>query len=134
MEKTPNIPPSHGVGIDIVKIERLKKLQHDSHFLNRIFFPEEIEMFDSSANRLASLAARWAVKEAVAKALGCGFGPKLSFKDITIYYNDAGGPEVRLSPKAKEIHENPEIAVSISHDGEYSVAIAWIYRKGNKTS
>ena len=86
-----------GLGTDIVEIQRIKKICSTSfgdNFIRRILTDEEIkEMQQKSPEKQNEfLAGRWAVKEAVAKALGCGIGGHCSFLDLHIINNDAASP------------------------------------------
>ena len=115
------------IGVDLVKIERVTKNieKQRERFLNKIFTPLEI----SSAGNAKSVAGKWAAKEAVAKALGSGIKPSknLSFKDIEIKKTETGAPYALLSEKATKEFGVKKVHISISHDGEYAVAAAFIY-------
>jgi len=115
------------LGIDLVKIERIEKnvKERRERFLKKIFTPSEI----NSIGSIASIAGKWAAKEAVAKALGSGIKPSknLSFQDIEIKKTDAGAPFALLSKKATKKFGISKIHLSITHDGEYAVAAAVIY-------
>ena len=112
------------IGIDLVKIARIEKMmaRFGTKGLQRFMLPQEIELFQKSA----SIAGVWAAKEAIAKALGCGIGEELSFKDILIQKTPKGAPKARLL-HGKERHFGIEqISLSITHDGEYAVAAVLI--------
>jgi holo-[acyl-carrier protein] synthase len=113
-----------GVGCDIVEIERIKKaiVEHASPFLQKIFTDKEIAYCQKFKDPFPSFAARFAAKEAVAKALGCGLGEKLSFKDIEIFHDDHKKPRVRLSDKAKDLFNNPNFEISLSHSSKDAMA------------
>ncbi len=113
------------IGIDLVKIERIKKAleRHGNSFLKRFLSPQEIE----NSKTISSIAAKWAAKEAVSKALGCGIGSKLGFLDIEIKKDPNGAPYALLSKKAYNTFGVEKIYISITHDGEYAVAAAFIY-------
>lgn len=121
-----SLPPGAGVGIDLVQISRFEDLQHDSRFLERIFSSEELAAIGDGVNRMARLAARWAAKEACAKALGCGIGEALSWKEMRVERNPAGKPSIFLTDAAATRHHDPDLHLSLSHDGEYAIAIVWI--------
>ena len=111
-------------GIDMVEIERFRSLTHEirSRFLHRVFTPEEIT---ASAGRDESLAARFAAKEAAAKALGCGIG-KVSWQDIETRLDENGKPTLILSGAALETANHlawKSWSISISHTREYAIAI-----------
>ncbi len=110
-------------GVDLVAVQRIAKLleEHGERFERRVFTEQERA---DCAGRPASLAARWAGKEAVAKALGTGFGP-ISFLDIEIVRDQAGCPQVRLHGAAAVLAQRRGLrqwALSLSHDGGMAIA------------
>ena len=68
-----------GIGIDLIEIDRIRQAwqRHGERFLNRIFTDRELDYCLTKKDPAPSLAARWAAKEAVAKALGVGLGESL---------------------------------------------------------
>ena len=77
-------------------------------------------------NRNISYAANYAVKEAFVKALGTGFRRGIKFHNIAVKRNELGKPFIDLRGSTKEIAEQrglTRIHTTISHDGEYSVAV-----------
>ena len=90
--------------------------------LKRFLSDEEIKL----VKKPATAAGFWAAKEAIAKALKTGIGSGLSFHDITIYKEKSGAPNFMLSSKITEKHQITDTSLSISHDGEYAVAVAVI--------
>lgn len=129
-----SLPPGAGVGIDLVQISRFEDLQHDSRFLERIFSEGELAAIGSSVNRSARLAARWAAKEACAKALGCGIGDRLSWKEMQLERDQTGKPSIQLTEEAAARHHHPDLHLSLSHDGEYAIAIVWIPERKSSTN
>ncbi len=120
MEKSLGI----AVGVDIIEIDRIEEaaLSWQGSFLKRIYTEAELE---SSGNKPSSLAARFAAKEAVMKALGTG-ARGLGWKDIEVLSNSDGAPFVRLHgrayDKAKEIGMS-QFAISMSHSKHYAIAM-----------
>ena len=113
------------IGVDIVAVKRFEThLEPDDSLVNRIFTADELQLIPRGTSRARKLAGRWAAKEAVAKALGCGFGEELTFREVEILNNVKGGPKVRLNDAASARHDHPVLAVSITHDGDYAVAVA----------
>jgi holo-[acyl-carrier protein] synthase len=111
------------VGTDIVEIHRIEQAirSRQDSFLRRIYTEAELK---SCQNRASSLAARFAAKEAVMKALGTGANG-ISWRDIEILSNSQGAPVVRLHRRAEEKAEENRIAkfsVTMSHCKEYAVA------------
>ena len=115
-----------GIGNDIVEIERIRLSieRHGQHFLNRLFTQLEQEYCYKFKDPASHFAGRFAAKEAVAKALGTGFGADLSWLDIEIVAGAYGRPHVHLSEKAKKFFKDPHILVSISHSAISATAVA----------
>ena len=65
----------------------------------------------------------WAVKEACSKALGVGIGSECSFHDIIIYKTKKGAPQIKLSQHIVDNFNVIDTSVSITHDGEYAIAV-----------
>ncbi|MBE0696957.1 MAG: holo-ACP synthase [Anaerolineaceae bacterium] len=112
-------------GIDLIEINRLERLDPAirKRFLHRVFTADELE---ESHGLLPSLAGRFAAKEAVAKALGCGIGP-ISWQEIEVRRGEQGQPMLKLSGNASLVAEEQGLitwSISISHTREYAVAIA----------
>ena len=106
-----------GVGNDIIEIDRIRKsiAQHQEHFLNRIFTEEEQNYCLKFSDSAIHFAGRFSAKEAIAKALGVGFGAHLSWLDIEILNDPNGKPTVKFSDRIQKTWKNPNILVSISH-------------------
>jgi holo-[acyl-carrier protein] synthase len=110
-------------GVDLLEIPRLEAAieRHGERFLARIFTPTEREQCGLN---YASLAARFAAKEAVAKALGTGLGA-VAFTDIEIARGKSGEPLLKLSGQALAVADELQLtewAISLSHTREYAVA------------
>ena len=111
------------IGVDLIEIERIRKVleRHGDRFLQRVYTPLEIERY---GRRIDSLAARWAAKEAVAKALGRGIGD-IAWRDIEVLGDDDGAPELHLyrtaASRAAELNLS-EWAISLSHTDEHAIA------------
>jgi holo-[acyl-carrier protein] synthase len=111
-------------GIDILEIERLSTLSLAirDRFLNRVFTPREIA---EAQGNWETLAGRFAVKEAVAKALGTGIGA-VGWKSIEIQRGANGEPILNLVEKAAEEAQAQGLqtwSVSISHSKGLAVAV-----------
>lgn len=114
-------------GVDIVEISRIQGAleRHGERFLQRVYTEREIDRY---AKRTNSLAARWAAKEAVAKALGCGIG-EIGWTDIEIL-DENGAPHVHLHGNATILAAELGLSgwsVSLSHTAEMAIAfvVAW---------
>lgn len=111
-------------GIDIIEIERVEQAinRHGDRFLARIFTPSEQQ--DCRGNP-ASLAARFAAKEAAAKALGSGIGP-VSWLEIEVLRGTANQPELHLHGRASSLAGSLGLStwsVSLSHTAEIATAV-----------
>lgn len=113
------------VGVDLVDIERIRQTveRFGDRFTSRVFTADEL----AAANgRPASLAARFAAKEAAAKALGWGIG-QIAWRDIEVVSDDRGKPALRLHGPAGERARTlgiAELALSLAH--ERALAIAFV--------
>ena len=111
-------------GVDLIRISRIEKAvqKYGGSFMNRIWTAQEQQI----ATTAASLAARFAGKEALAKALGSGIGPSgVSWTDLEILKNKNGAPEVQLHGAARllyEQHKGISLSLSLSHDGDLAQA------------
>ncbi|NGX46055.1 MAG: Holo-[acyl-carrier-protein] synthase [Chlamydiae bacterium] len=115
-----------GIGNDILEIARLKKAiqEHGQPFLDRILTKAEQDYCQKQADPNPRYAGRFAAKEAIVKALGCGFGSKARWLDIEILASDEGKPIVSFSDELAERFQNPTIHLSISHSHNYATAVA----------
>ncbi|MFK7691508.1 holo-ACP synthase [Paenibacillus sp. HJGM_3] len=93
-----------GIGMDLVEIARIRRILEEPHgarFVERVLTPEERERAATRGNRLAEyVAGRFAAKEAVAKALGCGIGRQVGLQDIRVVPDDRGRPCCSVSDAA----------------------------------
>jgi holo-[acyl-carrier protein] synthase len=110
-------------GIDLVEIDRMRLVlaRHGERFTRRVFTPQElVEVGDKPA----SLAARFAAKEAVSKALGTGIGP-VSWQDIEVLRGPSSEPQLTLHGAALRLAQEQGLttwAISLSHTDRYAVA------------
>lgn len=116
-----------GIGVDIVDIERMAELRqrHGERMQHILFRPEEAAYCLARANPDECLAARFAAKEAVMKALGTGWAEGVSFVGIEVVREESGKPGIRLHgstlEKAKELGVG-KIHLSLSHARTAAVA------------
>ena len=118
-----------GLGNDIIEINRVKKAyeEHKEAFLDRLFTAKEQEYCKAQENPFPRLAGRFAAKEAIVKALGCGFGSEVAWKDIEILVDESGKPVVHLSGELSRRFDHPTLLITISHCKEYASAVAiWV--------
>jgi holo-[acyl-carrier protein] synthase len=116
-----------GIGIDMIEVPRIKKaVEHIDDFIKKIFDDRELRQSERGVLRYEELAGRFAVKEAVLKAIKTGWRRGVQFKDITVLNEKTGAPYVILSGKARDIAEAlgvKEIFVSISHTKELAIGM-----------
>lgn len=110
-------------GVDLIEIVRIEQalVTHGQRFLQRVFTPAEIARY---GERSHSLAARWAAKEAVAKALGCGIGT-VRWVDIEVLNGEDGSPDLHLYGDAAaraDLLGLHEWSLSLSHTHEHAIA------------
>lgn len=107
-----------GIGLDIVEIERIRKLDGKSpKFRERVLTRSELDAYTelSGHRKTEFLAGRFAAKEAFSKALGTGIGKECSFHDIEILKAESGKPLLYY-------REQPAGLLSITHTKEYAAA------------
>jgi len=113
----------HYIGIDIIEIARIEKAiaNRGERFLRRIYTEPELRLYH---HKTSSLAARFAGKEAVIKALKTK-SESIGWKEIEILADPSGKPLVHLHGKAQNQADGlglNNLAISISHSREYAVA------------
>jgi len=113
------------IGVDIIEIERVESVikRWGERFLNRIYTETELRICQ---DKLASLASRFAAKEAVMKVLGTG-GIGIGWREIEILTGDDGKPSVKLYGQALNKAEKlnlKEVSVSLSDSKQHAVAVA----------
>ena len=117
-----------GIGVDIVKNNRLKKLIKSKLFLDRIFTYQEQKSSSTLKNKLNYYSKRFAAKEAFSKATGLGISKNLHFKNIEIKNDKKGRPSISLNPvtskylKKKFKVKSFKTNLSISDEKNYSIA------------
>jgi len=119
------------IGNDIIEISRIKNFieKHGEACKGRVFSEREWDYCFSKANPYHSFAARFAAKEAVAKAFGTGFGYHLAWNSIEILKDDKGAPYVKLDEKGQSLLENlhaKTVKISLSHCKDFATAVAII--------
>jgi holo-[acyl-carrier protein] synthase len=110
-----------GVGIDLLEIDRLERaLERHPRLAERVFTPAERDYAAARRRPGRHLAARFAAKEAVVKALGLsgGFG----LREVEILAGEP--PTVHLSGRAAEVAEGMEVQVSLTHSHGFAAAVA----------
>jgi holo-[acyl-carrier protein] synthase len=110
-----------GIGIDIVEIGRIEKLEErfGEKGLLRFMSRGELERFQ----RKESKAGVFAVKEAFSKAVGTGIGSQVGFRDIELVKLPSGKPLLKISPTIRQKFGIKGVEVSISHAAGVAVAV-----------
>ncbi len=113
------------VGVDIFEVERMAQgmERHGARFCDRFFTEREQAQCEG---RPTSLAGRFAVKEAVGKALGTGIGD-VAWKEIEIINDERGRPQLTLHGAAARLADElglTEWAISLSHTRTHAVGMA----------
>ena len=123
-----------GVGIDIGDTSRVQSLieRHGERFERRVFTPAEISYCRRKRHSFPHYSARFAAKEAAAKALGTGFGRGIRFTDIAIE-NEGDAPRIVLRNRARESAYELGVSrlhVSLSHERSSAVAMVVLEAAG----
>lgn len=111
-------------GVDLISLQRFDEAlqRHGQRLLNRLFTETEIEQ---SGGRIASLAARFAAKEAAAKAIGCGIG-EVGWREIEVVINEKGAPHLRFHGNAAQkikAQKWQDWSLSLTHTEEAALAM-----------
>jgi holo-[acyl-carrier protein] synthase len=117
-----------GLGTDLIEIERIEHSvqRFGDAFLERVYTPGEIAYCKCKKNSAESFAARFAAKEAGAKALGTGISRGVSWRDFEVRRLPGQRPELHLSGRAAEIAANlgvRRVSLSLSHSRSVSIAV-----------
>jgi len=121
-----------GIGTDIVKNTRIKRLLKTKKFISRIFSQKEIKKSQNLSNKTSYFSKKFAAKEAFLKAVGTGITKGINFKDITVTNTNNGKPKILINSKVKKFvrqkltKKKINIFVSISDEAEYSISLVII--------
>ena len=121
-----------GIGTDIVKNTRIKRLLKTKNFISRIFSQKEIKKSQNLSNKTSYFSKKFAAKEAFLKAVGTGITKGINFKDITVTNTNNGKPKILINSKIKKFvrqkltKKKINIFVSISDEAEYSISLVII--------
>jgi holo-[acyl-carrier protein] synthase len=123
-----------GLGADIVEVERIRGVhtRQGERFLARVFTAEEREYCLRMKYPHKHLAARFAAKEAVAKAFTTGIGAELGWKAVSIHHGPRGEPLVRLDEQGTALLQRiggTRVVVTLSHTDTDALAVAAILRE-----
>jgi holo-[acyl-carrier protein] synthase len=126
----------YGIGNDVLEIRRIAAVlggRQRTAFLRRVLTGRELELAEERKGRAAEFTAgRFAAKEAVVKALGCGIGSQVGFQDIEILPDSLGKPVVSLPEEAwnRLLLSGGQhiIHLAITHTSELASAFAVVER------
>lgn len=115
-----------GVGLDIVEVERVRGVldRHGDSFFDRVLTPGERAYCARFHDPAPSVAARFAAKEAVFKALGTGWSGGIRWTDVEVVRGETGPPRIELHGKAQEVAGRSRIWLSITHEKTLAAAMA----------
>jgi holo-[acyl-carrier protein] synthase len=118
-----------GIGCDIIETERIRTVleKHGERFLKRVFTEEEQAYCNSIKYSHKHYAARWAAKEAVAKAFTTGIGEHLEWTSVSVYHGSRKEPLVRLDAKGQALLAQvgaTHVWLTLSHIDSHAMAVA----------
>ena len=117
-----------GIGIDLIEKKRIHEALNrwGIRFTEKILTDREETQCNRKGDRIGSISARFAAKEAVLKALGTGWKPEIGWKDVEILSAEEGSPYVILHRGALKLAGNGRVSLSLSHSRELAAAMAVI--------
>ena len=124
-----------GNGVDIIQNSRIKNLIRNKKFILRVFSKYEINESKKTKNKANFFAKRFAAKEAFVKSIGLGFRQGINLKDICVYKDKLGKPNIVLNSKVKKVLSKKfslnrfKIFLSLSDEKDYSIAYVILNKK-----
>jgi holo-[acyl-carrier protein] synthase len=120
-----------GLGTDLIETRRVQETmdRYGERFLERIFTAGEISYCKRKKNAAESFAARFAAKEAGAKALGTGIAHGVSWKEFEVRREASGKPTLHLSGRAAELAGAigvQRVQLSLTHTRELAMAVVLV--------
>ncbi len=139
-----NLPASGGgdvlgMGIDLVEVDRIEHAckRHGDRFLKRVFTGEERAYCLGMKNPWPHFAARFAAKEAAAKAFGTGIGGEFGWTSLGVYKGSREEPLARMDQAGQLLLDKmdaTDVLISLSHTTSLAMAAALIVRKRSAKS
>ena len=119
------------IGCDLVEVSRIQDAheRHGQQFLDKVFSQEEQDHCLQQPNPHPALAARFAAKEAIAKAFTTGIGEHLGWKSMNIAHGERREPRAHLDANAQALLESiggKDVRISLSHTDGTAMAVAVI--------
>lgn len=117
-----------GTGVDLIEVKRIARSieRFGDRFLERIFTEREVAYCERSRRSAESYAARFAAKEAGAKALGTGMNSGVFWRDLEVNRSPAGRPSLKLWGGAADVAKKlgvKTIVLSLAHTSESAIAV-----------
>lgn len=117
-----------GIGVDLVSVDRLEAAftAHGDRFERRVFTPDESAYCRTQRRPGVAFAARFAAKEAFAKAVGTGVGAAMRWVEVAVVRDASGRPSLALDGAARRAADARGVVrthVSLSHDAGHAVAV-----------
>ena len=125
----------YGIGTDILEVQRIEKTyaKFAERFVAHLLMPEERAQLEKTARPVRFLAMRFAAKEAIVKAMGTGFAHGVWIRDVGIWQNGWGKPEVIYSARGALVRDQLGVGeghLSLSDEAGLVVAMAVLMKKG----
>lgn len=117
----------YGVGVDILDSKRIARSKFDlDRFASSILTKAERKIFNKHNDKLGFLSKRWAAKEAISKAIGCGITYIVHWQNIDILKNSQGKPVVKFRGSLYQLFKDSKVRchLSISDESNFCVAFA----------
>ncbi len=116
-----------GIGVDLVRVDRIRAIMErwQDRFLSRLYTDAERQSCFRRASPYPSLAGRFAVKEAILKALGVGWSRGVSWVEIEVLNDAAGRPVATVRGRVETLFREAGVTgihVTLAHDADYAVA------------
>lgn len=132
----PTLPPGGvllGLGADVVDVDRIRGVheRQGDRFLQRVFTAAELDYCLANAEPHKHLAARFAAKEAVAKAFTTGIGAELGWKSISVGHGSRQEPRILLDAAGQAFLRHvgaTDVLVTLSHTESVALAVAALVR------
>jgi holo-[acyl-carrier protein] synthase len=120
-----------GIGVDVVDVKRMKTVleKQGEYFLNKVFSDMEVTYCRTRKKPYIHFAARFAAKEAVAKAMRTGWSGAFHWRDIEVVNDQSGAPHILLSRDVAEALKQCNIHLSLSHSDNTVVAFVVLESK-----
>jgi len=121
-----------GIGLDVINVSRIRRWQKDPHLLERFFHPKELRLCQARGSQAPlHLAARFAAKEALGKALGTGL-KGFRLRQLYVMNDENGKPYFCFEPEAEaEFNRRGggKIFLSLTHEHDYAMAMVVLEEK-----